>query len=168
MSRHNVHIFCGTGIGKTAAALGKGVREACDGKNVFLIQFLKGKQTDTEREYYDRMEPEIKMFRFEKFPGDFCSLEDWQKEEEIRNMKNGLNFARKVIVTNECEVLILDEILGLLDQGIITKEELLVLIDSVGEEMTLYLTGTSRCEELWPYVDEVTEMTTVYRRTQAE
>ena len=39
------------------------------------------------------------------------------------------------------------------------------LIDQLGSGMELYLTGTSRCEELWPYVDEVTEMTTPYRRT---
>ena len=43
--------------------------------------------------------------------------------------------------------------------------ELKKLIDQLGSGMELYLTGTSRCEELWPYVDEVTEMTTPYRRT---
>ena len=44
-------------------------------------------------------------------------------------------------------------------------DELKKLIDQLGSGMELYLTGTSRCEELWPYVDEVTEMTTPYRRT---
>ena len=67
-------------------------------------------------------------------------------------------------MTEECDVLILDEILGLTDKGIVTMEELISLIDSVGDEMALYLTGTNRCEELWPYVDEVTELGTAYRR----
>lgn len=70
-----------------------------------------------------------------------------------------------MIQTEECDVLILDEILGLTDRGIVTIDELKKLIDQLGSGMELYLTGTSRCEELWPYVDEVTEMTTPYRRT---
>ena len=55
----------------------------------------------------------------------------------------------------------------LTDRGIVTMDEMKRLIDCVGSEMELYLTGTSRCEELWPYVDEVTEMTTPYRSAQA-
>ena len=93
------------------------------------------------------------------------NLTEQEKEEENLNIKNGLNFARKVIQTEECDVLILDEILGLTDRGIVTIDELKKLIDQLGSGMELYLTGTSRCEELWPYVDEVTEMTTPYRRT---
>lgn len=50
-------------------------------------------------------------------------------------------------------MLILDEILGLTDRGIVTIDELKKLIDQLGSGMELYLTGTSRCEELWPYVE---------------
>ena len=96
---------------------------------------------------------------------NYESLTEQEKVEENLNIKNGLNFARKVIQTEECDVLILDEILGLTDRGIVTIDELKKLIDQLGSGMELYLTGTSRCEELWPYVDEVTEMTTPYRRT---
>lgn len=164
MSGRYIHIFCGTGVGKTSAALGKGVREAGLGRSVVLIQFLKEKQPGECLDYFKRLEPEIKMFRFEKFPENFESLTEWEKEDEIQNIKNGLNFAKKVLVTEECDVLILDEILGLTDKGIVTMEELISLINSVGDGMTLYLTGTNRCEELWPYVDEVTELGTAYRR----
>ena len=41
---------------------------------------------------------------------------------------------------------------------IVTVDELKSLIDAVGEETELILTGNIRCEELWPYVDEVTEL----------
>lgn len=164
MSGRYIHIFCGTGVGKTSAALGKGVREASRGKSVVLIQFLKEKQPGECLDYFKRLEPEIKMFRFEKFPENFESLTEREKVDEIQNIKNGLNFAKKVLVTEECDVLILDEILGLTDKGIVTMDELISLIDSVGDDMALYLTGTNRCEELWPYVDEVTELGTAYRR----
>ena len=158
MSRRYIHIFCGVGMGKTSAALGKGFREASGGKSVVVIRFLKKKHTCEREEFFKQLEPQIRLFRFEKFPQNYESLTEQEKE-------NGLNFARKVIQTEECDVLILDEILGLTDRGIVTIDELKKLIDQLGSGMELYLTGTSRCEELWPYVDEVTEMTTPYRRT---
>lgn len=163
MGKRYIHIFCGNGMGKTSAALGKGLREASLGKRVILIQFLKEKQAGDAQVFFSRLEPEMRLFRFEKFPENYESLTDREKEEENFNIKNGLNFARKVMMTEECDVLILDEILGLTERGIVTMEELHHLIDQVGDDTELYLTGNCRCEELWPYVDEVTEFVTSYR-----
>ena len=163
MNGRYVHIFCGSGMGKTSAALGRGIRQAGEGKNVVVIQFLKEKQSEETSGFFRRLEPEVKLFRFEKFPENFESLTEREKEDEIQNIKNGLNFAKKVLVTEECDVLILDEILGLTEKGIVSIEELRNLIDAVGEDTELLLTGTSKCEELWPYVDEVTELSTAYK-----
>ncbi len=163
MSERYIHIFCGTGVGKTSAALGKGVRAAAEGKEVVLIQFLKEQQSGGSQEFFKRLEPEIRLFRFQRFPDNYENLTEQEKEDEIHNIKNGLNFARKVLVTEGADVLILDEILGLTDKGIVTIGELRELIDAVGEGTELYLTGTSECRELWPYVDEVTELSTPYR-----
>lgn len=168
MSRRYIHIFCGVGMGKTSAALGKGFREASGGKSVVVIRFLKKKHTCEREEFFKQLEPQIRLFRFEKFPQNYESLTEQEKEEENLNIKNGLNFARKVIQTEECDVLILDEILGLTDRGIVTAEELKKLIDMVGDETELYLTGNCRCEELWPYVDEVTEMVTPFRQSEQQ
>lgn len=163
MNGRYVHIFCGAGMGKTSAALGRGIRQAGAGKNVVVIQFLKEKQSEGTSEFFRRLEPEVKLFRFEKFPENFESLTEREKEDEIQNIKNGLNFAKKVLVTEECDVLILDEILGLTEKGIVSIEELRNLIDAVGDDTELLLTGTSKCEELWPYVDEVTDLSTAYK-----
>lgn len=163
MSGRYVHIFCGSGVGKTSAALGKGIREAGAGKSVIVIQFLKEKQAGDLMDYFKRLEPELRLFRFEKFPENYESLTEREREDEARNIKNGLNFAKKVLVTEECDVLILDEILGLTEMGIVTPDELRSLIEAVGEDTELLLTGNNRCEELWPYVDEVTEMLTPYK-----
>lgn len=160
MGRRYVHMFCGEGMGKTSAALGKGIREASEGKSVVVIQFLKEKKTERVEDFFKRLEPEMRLFRFEKFPEEYESLTEREQEEENINIKNGLNFARKVLQTEECEVLILDEILGLTERGIVTIDELRGLIDACGEDTVLYLTGNCRCEALWPYVDEVTELNT--------
>ena len=41
--KYGVTVVCGNGIGKTNAAIGKGIKALADGKTVTLIQFLKGK-----------------------------------------------------------------------------------------------------------------------------
>ena len=76
-----------------------------------------------------------------------------------------MNFSKKVLVTSECDVLILDEILGLPQRGIISVQEIIPLIEAVGDGVELIMTGIERCEELWPYVDEVTEVITDYLKS---
>ena len=146
--------------------LGQAVREACGGKTVFFIQYLKGEQSDTEKAFYQRMEPEIKFFRFDKYPRRFENLTPEEKAEECRNIHNGLNFAKKVLVTEECDILVLDEILGLVERQIITVEELGEVIRACSDHTELYLTGQYPCREIWPEVDEVTEVATLVRRKQ--
>lgn len=71
------------------------------------------------------------------------------------NIRNGLNFARKVLSTDGCDILILDEVLGLVDKGIITLDELKALIEVGDEESELVLTGIRMFDELYPYADDV-------------
>lgn len=43
-------------MGKTSAALGKGVRAASEGKSVVVIQFLKEKKTENVEEFFKRLD----------------------------------------------------------------------------------------------------------------
>ena len=157
MDKGLVHIYCGHGKGKTSAALGKAIQAASCGKTVMIIQFLKKRQSD-EIGFIRRLEPEIKLFRFERSEQSFESLSEEERAEESMNIRNGMNFARKVISTQGCDVLILDEVLGLVEAGITTKEELKSLVELKDEEMDLILTGVNESEELWGLADEVTVM----------
>ena len=67
MSSGVVQIYYGDGHGKSTAALGNAIHAASEGKNVIVIQFLKGKM-EKELEFLQRLEPEIKFFRFSKSP----------------------------------------------------------------------------------------------------
>ena len=147
MEKGRIQIYSGEGHGKSPAALGRAIQAACEGEYVVIIQFLKGRGL-TESEFVKRLEPEIKIFRFEKSEEDFSHLSDERKEEEGRNIKNGLNFAKKILNTGECTLLILDEVLGLIDNGIITVEELKNLLSGKPEEMDIIMTGIITVEEL--------------------
>ena len=119
-----------------------------------MIQFLKGNRKE-DQDGLKVLEPEFKIFRFEKADAFFEELSEEEKAEELINIKNGFNFARKVIATGECDVLILDEVLGIIDRNIIELEEFEHLVASKEEEMSLILTGKVFPEKLRPLVDAI-------------
>ena len=154
MEKGDVLFYYGEGRGKTTAAYGTALRAANEGKTVYIIQFMKDRDI-IENNIFKRLEPEIKFFRFEKNEKSYDSLSDAEKREECINMKNGINYAKKVLVTGECNVLILDEFLGLLDTGVITTEELAALINAKPDDATLVITGRIMTDEIRAFADEI-------------
>ena len=161
-----IQIYCGSGKGKTSAALGRGIQYACIGKSVFIISFLKGK-SNLDMDFLRRMEPEIKVFSFDKFSQSYESLTETERREARIHVQNGINFARKVLTTEECDVLILDEVLDLEKHGMVENEDLLNLLKIVPDGMEVILTGDERCERLWPCVDVVTDVETLKESAKA-
>ncbi len=154
-----IHIYTGDGRGKSPAAIGRAVQAVVEGKSVVIIQFLKGKGLG-ECEFIRRMEPEIKVFYFEKSDDNYDELTEEKKKEEIANIKNGINFAKKVLTTGECDLLILDEVLGLVEKDIISVEELKALLEC-REDTSVILTGVSLNDDICVLADEVSKIETV-------
>ncbi|MCH5266743.1 MAG: cob(I)yrinic acid a,c-diamide adenosyltransferase [Lachnospiraceae bacterium] len=157
MSQRVVQVYYGTGKGKTSAAVGQCIRAAGLGQSVIIIQFLKGKDAE-EFSFLNRLEPDIKLFRFEKENEVYDLLPESQKKEEQKNILNGFNFAKKVIDTGECDVLVLDEVLALIDLKIISMEDIISLITLRDDYCKLVMTGRSLPPELEPYVDIVSKI----------
>ncbi len=157
MENKVVQVFYGNGKGKTSAAVGQCIRAASLGQSVIIIQFLKGKDAE-EFNFLERLEPDIKLFRFEKEDASFEELLASQKKEETQNILNGFNFAKKVIDTGECAVLVLDEVLGLIDVGIITEEDIIQLIQMREDYIRLVLTGNHLPDSLRAYVDVISKI----------
>ena len=78
MKKGMIQIYSGEGHGKSPAALGRAIQTACEGEYVVIIQFLKGRGL-AESEFVKRLEPEIKIFRFEKSAEDFSMLSEDRK-----------------------------------------------------------------------------------------
>ena len=131
MREGKLQIYCGSGKGKTTAALGQAIKEASLGRSVFVVQFMKCRKADEEISFIQR----------------------------IMNMKNGLNFAKKVLATGECDVLILDEVLGLVEQGIVSAEEVHELLGEASDTTELIFTGIKLCPEMMDWADDVYQIT---------
>lgn len=150
-------IYCGPGKGKTSVAIGQAIRAVGYGKRAIVIQFLKGRAT-SRLDYLNAMEPEVRLFRFEKKDKFYEDLTEEEKKEENLNIRNGLNFARKVLLIEECDMLILDEILGALEFGIVSEEEIESLIQAKDYETELIMTGNVVTEALKNAADRVVSL----------
>lgn len=157
MGKRIVQVFYGPGKGKTSAAVGQCIRAASLGQSVIIIQFLKGKDAE-EFNFLERLEPDIKLFRFEKSEESYDLPLPSQQKEEKQNILNGFNFAKKVIDTGECDVLVLDEVLGLLDIGLIEVSDIIKLIELRDDYTRLVLTGRNLPEELREYVNIISKL----------
>lgn len=159
MKKGRIHIYTGDGRGKSPAALGRALQAASNGQTVVIIQFLKGRGL-SDSGFIRRMEPEIKLFNFEKSDENFAELTEEKKKEEIINIRNGINFAKKVLSTGECDLLILDEVLGLIDKDIISVEDLKAVLE-YKSDTDIIMTGTSLVDEICILADEVSRIETL-------
>lgn len=159
MEKGLTEVYCGTARGKTTLAMGQSLKAAIAGQSVIIIQFMKGRESQAMDFLQNLGDLDLKIFRFEKRDICYDELGEQEKSEEKQNILNGLNFARKVVATQECDVLVLDEILGLLDSGIAEAETLAEILKLKREPMHIIITGRELPETLRKYVDCVTTLT---------
>ena len=152
MENGAVQIHSGEGHGKTNVAIGSAICAACEGKQAVVIQFLEGKK---EPEFLKKLEPEVKFFNFSRAGILFEQLDEESKQEEIMNIKNGFNYAKKVISTGADMVVVLDEMLGLLDLHLISKEELSDMLASRPDDVTVIMTGRVLDDGIRKMADEI-------------
>lgn len=157
MCKEKVTVYYGDGKGKTAAALGYAIQSASQGSSVIIIQFLKGKKEE-ELGFLRRLEPEVKFFSFARFEKDFTELSEEEQKEESMNIRNGFNFAKKVLVTGECSILILDSFLELLDNQMISEKDLEILMNAKSEDTEMMFTGRRMGSLLQKYAGKVYEI----------
>ncbi len=156
-----IQVICGSGIGKTSAAIGYGVKRAGSGKEVIVVQFMKGSDTG-DYNLLSRLEPEIKLLSFERTGKCYEELNPEEKQDQQANIMNGFHYARKVIQTNECDILILDESLGLVDSGIVDVGQIMDLLELTKNiEMEVVLTGRILPDAILNIADTVTRIEAV-------
>ena len=66
-----------------------------------------------------------------------------------------MNYATKVLSTRECDLLVLDEVLGLIDEGLATGEEVLQVLSGKTDSTEVILTGLTLDEKLREAADAV-------------
>lgn len=153
-----VHVYCGLGKGKTTAAIGLGIRAAGRGLKVCMIQFLKTSVTG-ELEILKKLEPSFNVYRLESPKGFFYELTEQQKETLKLEILEEFELAKKL--SKECDMLILDEILGVVENKLLRLEDMVQLIRAKPDKLELILTGRNVTEEIIKLADYVSEIKSI-------
>ena len=151
-----VHIYTGDGKGKTTAALGLAIRAAGAGLQVFLAQFIKGRQY-SELKALERLADQISVEQFglPRFINGKPSLPD------IEAARYGLERVKSSMLSGRFDVIIIDEGNVAVTYGLLSKQDLLDLIAMKPEKLELVITGRGALPEVIDKADLVTEMKAV-------
>jgi len=151
-----VHIYTGNGKGKTTAALGLAIRAAGAGLQVFLAQFIKGRQY-SELNILKKLADQItvEQYGLPQFINGKPSVPD------IENARYGLERVKSSILSGRFDMIIIDEGNVAVTYGLISKQDLLDLIAMKPEALELVITGRDALPEIIDKADLVTEMKAV-------
>ncbi|MGL5416866.1 MAG: cob(I)yrinic acid a,c-diamide adenosyltransferase [Clostridium sp.] len=152
-----VQIYTGNGKGKTTAAVGQGMRAYGNGLKVTMLQFLKGGYTG-ELKTVAELNDNFKIYRFESKKDFVWNLNEEQIELLKKEIRVGYNFVLERLEKNDTDLLIIDEIMGVLGNKFLTVEEVLYIIENKPENMEVIMTGRNVPEEVIEKADLVTEM----------
>lgn len=150
-----VHSYFGEGKGKTTAALGLGIRAIGNGLKVCMIQFLKTMESG-EVSAVKALEPDFRIYRLESPKGFFFELNDEEKNKLKHEVEKEFELAERLC--GECDVLILDEIFGVLENNLLSIGEVVGFIRNKPERLELVLTGRVLPEEIKEISDYVSEI----------
>lgn len=156
-SKGYVQIYTGDGKGKTTAALGLGLRAVGRDLRVLMVQFLKGRETG-ELEGIKRLAPEFQIIRFAQSHKFFFQLDQEEKEELKERVNKELKTLYEYMENDMCHILILDEIMATMENGLVEVERVCNIIDSKPPGMELILTGRNVPEAIAAKADLITEM----------
>jgi len=146
-----VQVYTGDGKGKTTAALGLAMRATGRGMRVGFIQFLKSERCG-EHFFMSRYHPfEIVQMS----TGDSLTKPHEQLCEEVQQT---LAYTEKQMLSDNYDLLILDEVLVAVHKGLITSEQVLDLLERKPDSIELVLTGRYAPPEIVERADLVTEM----------
>lgn len=150
-----VQVYTGDGKGKTTAALGLAFRAMGYGLRVTIVQFLKGEKKPGEVLMAEKLEPQIKFYRFGT--GQFI-INRTPTVEEIQLAKQGLETARRLMDSGQCDILILDEISHAVNLRLISSEELIAFIEEKPRSVELILTGRNFPDEVLEKADLISNI----------
>ncbi len=152
-----IHIYTGNGKGKTTAAVGLAVRCLGSGKKVEILQFLKD-GTSCENISLSRLG--IKVTPCQKTKTFFWDMDESQRKILKEETECGLLYFEKLL-KSDCDMIILDEIFGTLENKLLDEQKLLELLREYKDRKEIVLTGRNASKKFVLIADYVSETESV-------
>ncbi|MGQ9720027.1 MAG: cob(I)yrinic acid a,c-diamide adenosyltransferase [Candidatus Jordarchaeum sp.] len=152
LSKGIIQAYYGTGKGKTTASLGLAFRATGHGFKVQMVQFMKGEVNYGEIKAAKNW-PNLTITQFGR-PEIIADPES----VDIEEANKALEFAKKIIEEDECDILILDEVGVAIEMGLINVKDVIGILQNKPPHMEIILTGRYMHSKLLEMADLVTEM----------
>lgn len=173
-----VQVYTGNGKGKTTAAIGLAVRALGAGCTVCFLQFMKSKVYSEHnifphisgrltvhtcgKPYFIAKEGDLSPDQLAELGDDVVLFAPGSPPADyIELISSGMETARQAVISGLYDLVVLDEIIVAEHFGLVSREELLELIDCKPDNVELVLTGRYASSELIERADLVTEMVEV-------
>ena len=156
-----IQVYTGDGKGKTTASLGLAMRALGRCWKVLIIMFTKGGDNYGELNSFRNLSPEIAQNLTIVQAGlDRIVYSDNKTEHDFKEIKKGWELAKKAILNDEYNLIILDEANIAIDLGLIDIKEVLDVLKNKPEDMEIVLTGRNAKQEIIDIAHLVSEIKT--------
>lgn len=149
-----IHVYTGTGKGKTTAALGLALRAVGHGARVVMICLMKGDDTYGEA----RAAHCLPGFTLKQMGRD--SFVDFRHPDpvDVQMAQAAWEEGKRILLAREADLLILDEMNLAMFRGLVDTQEVLSFLQAHRNGTELVFTGREAPQELIGLADLVTDM----------
>lgn len=152
-----IHIYTGNGKGKTTSAFGLAMRASGQGLKVIVFQFLKPKSLVTGEEISAKKIRNVKVVKYEQEHPMFVNhrAEGKGHREIKKSVQIAMLNVKRAILSKKYDMVILDEIINVVDQGFASKPEFLKLLKTAPKNTELILTGRGDISDIEQFADYI-------------
>lgn len=137
-----IQVYTGNGKGKTTASLGLAMRALGRCWKVLIVMFTKGGNDYGELNSFTNLSPTIQNnLKIVQAGLDRVVYENNKTEDDATEIKKGWELAKKAILNDEYQLIILDEANIAIDMNFIDVDEVVEVLKNKPEEMEIVLTG---------------------------
>ena len=149
-----LHVYTGTGKGKTSAALGLALRAIGHGARVIMICFMKGDATYGEARAFHF----LPNFTLKQMGRD--SFVNFRNPDpiDVKMAQDACEEGKRVLLNHETDVLILDEINLAMAKNLIDTKKVVSFLHNYRKNTEVVCTGREAPAELIDEADLVTDM----------
>ena len=149
-----LHVYTGTGKGKTSAALGLALRAIGHGARVIMICFMKGDATYGEARAFHF----LPNFTLKQMGRD--SFVNFRNPDpiDVKMAQDAWEEGKRVLLNHETDILILDEINLAMAKNLIDTKKVVSFLHNYRKNTEVVCTGREAPAELIDEADLVTDM----------
>jgi cob(I)alamin adenosyltransferase len=152
-----IHIYYGSGKGKTTASIGLIIRQLSRDKKVLLVQFLKNPQDQFSQYGEINFLEKQKNIEIKQFGAKTWVVDSNDKKADLEVVK-AFNFLKEKLISKEFDLVVADEILYALELDLLSEQNICDLIGAKPKNTELVLTGARKFFDCFNLADYVTEI----------